>query len=693
MLARFLLLLLPAMFPLLLTAQSKPKADSLIRLLGSLAEDAKKVKMLTDISYHLQNSEPKLAFEYGKMAEELALRIGDTVGLAQSYENFGMIHEGKGMYPEALRWYEKSLKLLHLKGGKGIASVLHNMGVVYLYQGDYKNALEKFLEAARINAESKNDLGLTQNYNNIGLVHQYLKEYPSAETYFLKCMELAGKGGDSVNFAFAIGNLALNHYYAEDYKKYFEYSARAVRVFQNIGDKVQIGNILTNNGAVYNDMGDYTKAREYFQMGANVYKELGDLRAYGAGMNNIGESYISEKNFKAALLYVEEGLKLARATGSRRDVVHAYSSLIKIYRGLGDYKKALDVQTGLIALNDSILNETKTKEMADLSARFDLEKKQQEIDFLSKERMLGEEKIAQKSRANILLMLGIVLFMILLGLVMYRLFEKRKANRLLEEKNKIIEEKSKDITDSINYARRIQSAIQPPPEVLRSFFPECFILQRPRDIVSGDFYWVYKYGSKVIVAVADCTGHGVPGALMSMVGLNFLEETVKEHPGRTPEDLLNLLHAKVVSALNKDVTQRSSMDGMDVALICFDLAQSTFQFAGAVRPVVFVSEGRSEVIKGDRYSVGGVKDLETAFTGHHKAFRKGDMVYVFSDGYADQFGGDSGKKFMLRKFYQLVESYSALPADVQEKKLLSDFESWKGKQHQTDDVLVIGIRL
>jgi serine phosphatase RsbU (regulator of sigma subunit) len=286
------------------------------------------------------------------------------------------------------------------------------------------------------------------------------------------------------------------------------------------------------------------------------------------------------------------------------------------------------------------------------------------------------------------------------GFSRYRI--KKKAAAELTRKNMIIEEKNKDITDSINYAKRIQSAILPPTETIAQHFPEHFILYRPKDIVSGDFYWTAARDGKMMIAAVDCTGHGVPGAFLSIVGYTALNKAVNEKGLTKPSDILEELNREVVSILRQDGNPELK-DGMDIALCTYDPSTSILQYAGAFNPLwLFKSDDSSPVprppsleeIKADRQPVGStVKGTNVKFTTHEVKMSKGDVFYMFSDGYADQFGGKEGKKFKVSRMKELLLSLQGKPMSEQKRMAEQALEQWKGNFEQIDDVLVIGVRI
>jgi serine phosphatase RsbU (regulator of sigma subunit) len=272
----------------------------------------------------------------------------------------------------------------------------------------------------------------------------------------------------------------------------------------------------------------------------------------------------------------------------------------------------------------------------------------------------------------------------------------------VEKQKKIVEVKNKDITDSINYAQRIQQAILPLPEDISKVFPESFIYFQPRDIVSGDFYWFYKSKRKdknwVYIAVADCTGHGVPGAFMSMIGNTLLNEILNEKQIYETDQILNHLHIEVRAALKQDTAQNTTNDGMDIALCRIDLETLELQYAGANRALYIYKNTKDGIefvdVKPNKFPIGGYQAETTrSFTPHHIQLKQNDTIYIFSDGYADQFGGVSNKKFMVKRLQNELIAIQNLPMSEQKflvQKLVMD---WKGDAEQVDDILMIGVKV
>ncbi len=272
----------------------------------------------------------------------------------------------------------------------------------------------------------------------------------------------------------------------------------------------------------------------------------------------------------------------------------------------------------------------------------------------------------------------------------------KEANQNLEQKvikrTWQIEQQKIEITDSIHYARRIQSALLPPDEDLDSLLPSYFILNKPRDIVSGDYYWVSKRDNKVIVAVADCTGHGVPGAFMSILGIAFLNEVINKAEILIPNEILNQLREHLIKSLHQTGRKDETRDGMEIALCVVDFGNKKLQYSGAFRPLYLIRNKELNEIKGDYMPIGVYDDKENPFSNNELHFKEDDIIYLFSDGYVDQIGGPNRKTFRSRKFKQLLINIHLKPLDEQKTLLEEAYEEWRQNIEQIDDIMVMGIK-
>jgi serine phosphatase RsbU (regulator of sigma subunit) len=303
------------------------------------------------------------------------------------------------------------------------------------------------------------------------------------------------------------------------------------------------------------------------------------------------------------------------------------------------------------------------------------------------------EMVFNQYKAQALISLVVILLMALLLIPYARriLREEDKITQSIVEQNRVIALKNRDITDSINYARRIQESLLPHTEQIQDALPNSFVYYKPRDIVSGDFYWFKEIDGKLLLSAVDCTGHGVPGALMSMIGFSKLNE-ISHKNNADPGYILEKLDEGVREALSTKRYNHESKDGMDMALCSFDLKNKKVQYSGAFRPLIKINGENIEETKGNRYPIGGGSSyIKNGFTTHEFDINKGDCFYMFSDGFPDQFGGPKDKKFMNKKFKALLQEIQSLSPKEQIFRLDTELGNWRGETDQVDDILVIGV--
>jgi serine phosphatase RsbU (regulator of sigma subunit) len=411
---------------------------------------------------------------------------------------------------------------------------------------------------------------------------------------------------------------------------------------------------------------------------------------------------------------------------NQKDEIERLGVLLgRLEQEIKNRQRELDIKNRQIALqNEEIREQTEELEknrleverQADILAGQLEQIKQQETRIADQVIILGRQlDQIEKQRMLIWFFLIMLVFAVVLAYFIYNSYRiKREANVKLEEKNILITrqrdeiekqrddiseqrdriaEQNKLIWDSIHYAKRIQSALLPDDLNFNNVLDHFFIMYRPKDVVSGDFYWESKVGDEVIVVAADCTGHGVPGALMSMLGVTFLNEIVNTRNITRPSEILDALRDDVINAFNQKGQRDDEIyDGMDIAVCCINQKNNTVQFSGANNPLVLIRESEVYQFKGDRMPV-AISDNMMAFNNHTIELQQNDQIYIFSDGYIDQFGGENNKKFMRKRLVKLLTDIKDEPMNNQKEILVKTFDDWKGANEQTDDVVIIGMRI
>ena len=644
---------------------------------------------------------------------------------------------------EAKVFAEKALTLAQkLQYKSGIANAYRSIGTVFSERGNFDRAIQNYLQGLKTAEDTKDPRIRANIFNNIGTVHSRLGDFPQAKTYYQQAMNIYQKINDQTLMATSYNN--LGHIYNNEGKidsAVFCYE-KALSIFEKNNNLQGVTYALGNLGVIYEGIGDVNKALEYQNKVKDMESRLGNKSGMVYSTISIANIYLRMKNYNAAEQYLKEALTLSQEIGSVELLRNSYQYLSQYYREIEDYERSLQYYDQYVHFKDSVFNKNKSELIAKIQADYEVKQNKKQLEIQkSKNREQQLEIKAQKAEIdqhrlrNTALIVGISLI-VLIAFFLYRNnIQKQKTNQILEEKNQLIEDKNTNITDSINYARRIQSAVLPLQEEIQKYIPEHFVLWKPRDIVSGDFYWFAKTnpepiyeekmtfegvhrvfkgvkGEKIIVAAVDSTGHGVPGAFMSMIGSRLLNEIVNELGITEADEILNQLHIRVRKALKQEETQ--SHDGMDMGLVVIEKDKNIMQFAGAKNPMYMLQVPKDwdtekatkpdesglalQIVKGDVMSIGGFQLIEDV------VFKKkivnlspkkyeSTTFYLISDGYQDQFGGIKGRKFMVKRFRKLLFEIAHKPMDVQKKILEDTLSEWMNGHDQVDDILVMGFRM
>jgi tetratricopeptide (TPR) repeat protein len=690
---------------------------------------------LIGLIHHAQGRYAEALEAYQK-ALTIRERIGDQQGIASSYKNIGNIYANQGRYAEALESYRKALAIYERIGDQqGIANCHNNIGVIHDNQGRYAEALEAFQKALTIRERIGDQQGIADCYNNIGNIHEDQGRYAEALEALQKALAIYERMGDHQRIAGSYNNIGVIHVDQGRYAEALEAYQKALAIYERIGDHQGIAGSYNNIGNIHAAQGRYAEALEAYQKALAIYERIGDHQGIAECYNNIGAIHYAQGRYAEALEAYQKALAIAQSLGLQDylDDIHlhlAQTDSALAASGLTHLWKSAYLHHRLhTAYKDSVRNEASIRKQAQLESQYEYDKKiallkaQQE-----KERALADAQLRQReTQRNLsLLALGIALIGLATFAILYRKIrqqrdliqkqsdeiqqknlaleqynaELKSTNQALEESNRIIQqqaesllEKNEEILDSIRYAERIQRAILPSPEKWQRLLPESFLLYKPRDIVAGDFYWLEETERYIFLGVADATGHGVPGAFVSIVCANALHKAVLEEGLESPAEILRRVREVVVSQLTQ--AGEKVKDGMDIALTRFAKEdRSRAVFAGANRPLWIVSaEGLLEVA-GTRQPIGYVEEpkpfeeVELMLGSRAPA-----MVYAFTDGIVDQMGGPKGRKLLPKGLREWLLSLWNQPVAKQAESLTALFETWRGERPQIDDVTVVGVRV
>jgi len=721
----FLFFLFTFFFSAFCFAQSA-KVDSLQNILRKSGGDTLEVNVLNALVLEYRKTDPERALKYSDQALALSEKIDFKKGKGNTFLMKGAVYFDLGNYEKALEYYSKSLTTREsIDDKKGVAQSLNNIGDVFIYQGNYENGLKNYLKSLEI-CESISDKK-SMPLNNIATSYFYLGNYEKALEYYIKALETAEKIGNKmrmINPSLGIGNVykAMGRYknalvyYKQTmaiskeaksqtglakslnaigiiYEKLQNndtallYYQESLIINEKLGDKPAIALSLMNIGNIYLIAKNYDKALSNYERALQTNEETGNNDGVAKSLLNIGILYSQKNDTEKSLKYLKKGLALADSLKSKEILMEGNEELSEVYEKKEDYKNALIYYKSHTAIKDSLLNENNSKNMAEIQTKYETDKKEKEIELLTKDKSLQE---AQLKTQNVVKngSIAVSILLLLFALLAYNRYRiKQKANIEISQKNK-------EITESISYAKRIQTSFLTSERYIAQRLSDYFILYQPRNIVSGDFYWLMEKDSVLYVSTSDCTGHGIPGAFMSLISMGILNEIIysKSHLKHTDE-ILNELRRIIILAVNPEGSSEEGKDGMDTVLCRFDFKKMELEYSAANNSFYIIRNGELLVFKPDKMPVGKHVGLEKPFTRTVISLEKGDCIYTFSDGYVDQFGGPKGKKFQSKQLKELVLANYHKPMEVQKQILNKTLQQWKGDCEQVDDILVLGIRV
>lgn len=701
----FLLLLLLGQSKFI--SAQKTEIDSLVQLLNTSSE-IEKIDILNALSLKYVDKIPDKAIAYAKQARTISENLKADIKIGNSCLNIARGYYSKSDNTNALAFLNLAQNYFIKQNDKtGLAEVFNVIGNIQTDVSNSKAALDYNLKALKIREELNDSMAIASSLINLGKVYYNLKDYKKANEYYTQSLIIREKINDEAGIAACYNNIANVYGDQGENQKALEFFQKSLTLKEKLGNKKGIAYTLNNIGSIYTALDNHTKAREYYLKSYEIKKEINDARGILSSLTNIGASYYYADDLNNAVKYFLLSSAQANEIGAKDIELSGYQNAAETYMQLKDFKKAAEYFSQSLSLKDSILSIESTKALHEMQAKFNFEKQEKEIKILKQETEIQALDVARTRLIKNGFIIGFILILIIAFIIYNRYQIKQKANKKLEfQKQEItrqhnelnvaygqIEAKNKDITDSIKYAKRLQEAILPTAEFERTFSNNGFILYKPKDIVSGDFYWMWKKNHLIFIAAVDCTGHGVPGAFMSIVGHNLLNQAVKEHNLTTPSLILDEVNKGITQTLRQYEEESTVKDGMDISLCCLNTDTLELQYAGAFNPLWIIRNNSIQEITADKFPVGTfIGEKLNRFKNNTIQLNKGDKFYMFTDGYADQFGGPKGKKFKYKQLQELLLKNASISLDKQKRELDLAFISWIGQLEQIDDVLIIGIQ-
>ncbi|MES2838167.1 MAG: tetratricopeptide repeat protein [Bacteroidota bacterium] len=660
------------------------KIDSLKTVIKNSKEDSAKVKTQNILTWeYIYLSDFANAKAVAEQAVILAQKINNNEGEARALNNIGVTHYYKSEFPQTLDFYFKSLKVYEkIKDSKGVMRVKKNIALVYMDQNEYEKAEKIIVESIKYCEQIKDTNSLAGSLTLQALIKSKNKKtVDEAITIYNKALQLYKQTGNQYDYAACLDNLGNVYYNSGNFKKALELYNQSYPLYIKGNYLPDAVNSISNIGSVYMLLGDFSKAEKIIIRGLVMADSLQLINLASQNHLNLSEMYVRWN---------------------------------KPAKSLEHYKK-------YIILRDSIYNEENTKKLVRSEMNFDFDKKEalQKVEQEKKDLLAKEEK--QKQQIVIASVSAVLLLVLIFSVLLFKRFKITQKQKAIIEKQKhetelqkeLVEEKNKEIVDSITYAKRLQDAILPPLKLVQKYLEHSFILYKPKDIVAGDFYWFENKGDLLLFAAADCTGHGVPGAMVSVVCSNALNRTVKEFGITEPGKILDKVRELVVETFEK--SESEVKDGMDISLCALNTKTNELFWSGANNPLWLIRASNSEQsdesktldtssnisnlnthilieYKADKQPIGKTENSKL-FSTQKIDLQKNDTFYIFTDGYCDQFGGDGGKKFKSANFKKFLLTIQDSEMSTQSKLINDVFEEWRGHLEQVDDVCVIGVRV
>ncbi len=654
----------------LLKSQESETRNQLTRSIDSLnalflmSNDTNKVIILTKISRKISVNNPQKAEFLADSALKFSKRINYKYGLGQSYQ-----------------------------------VISHAQNTI----GKYDLAITNLLKAVDVYTELQNKKGLVSTFNTLANAYLGLKSYDKAFTNYNNANLLAKKAPEDKQMA-AVTSIGIANVLLEkkEYKKAINYFTEAEKEFLNDNKFLLAAYAKGMIGEVYLRTSNLEEAEKNILKVIPVFKRNNDEYALGLNYYNLGHIFYKKNELDKAINYFNMSLMLGIKRKAWDNIQENALKLSEVYEKNKNLPEALTSYKIYTQYKDSVINKDRNKSIADAESKYESEKKEQQLKLKNSELEKSNLKVNQRNNLIYVFASATAVFIVLLFMVYKQFSQKKKANILLERKNNeiekqkfLIEEKNKDITDSINYSKHIQQAIIPSQKKVKHYLPNSFVIFKPKDIVSGDFYLIEELDSVIYIAVVDCTGHGVPGAMLSVFANSSIKNIITTNNYKTnPAGILTELCLHFKNNLKSYNTTYTINDGVDINICCIHKKQSKLFFAGAKNNLIHLKNSNLIEYPANRFGISG-NNLETQlnFTNHEIDTVKGDIFYLSTDGFADQFGGPKGKKFKQKQFNNSLIKYCSFDFYEQADNLINDFYLWKGNLEQIDDVTLIGFGL
>jgi len=693
--------------------------DSLLNEIDIASDDSTKAVLYIELSdmYYPEEDENGMfidsAFLYSQRSKNEYLIALVSFHKASNFNFYSEYDSAIVLLEFAIEVFEQYDDTLHSAASWG------ELGNSYCYQAIYNECLDCFLKSYQFALLLNNRMYIALVQNNIGNVYYFLDQKQKALKYFKEAYIIYS--ADSIQYGIALSSNNIGSVFLSD--NMLDSALGYLKIAETVATKIsyleQLAETSANLATLYTDKGDFSLADEYSLKAISLNKQIGSYHGLAKSYYSYGVLLCNQKDYLKSKIFLDSAITLAVDVAVTEYEKESYLWLFKVDSALGNYHQALLSYLKYSDLSDSLADVEIEEKIANLESNFLLQIQEQENQLLEAQNKQQLAKINRQKLRSTFTTIALGLFVILVFLLFNIIRQRKKYNNRLSEKNSEITQQKEEILTqnevliskhkeieiqqeflqkyqqetqaSINYALRIQIASLPELDNLLQIVNNLSLLYLPRDIISGDFYFYNKItDNKYAIAVADCTGHSVPGALMSILSIALLIEVTKENLNYTAAQIIGRVRGLLKQSLKQKWGTNSVLDGMDIAFVILDKQKNEFNFCGANRPLVYFRDSKMNIILGDRQPVSAYV-VEKEFTDKYIKIQKDDVFYLFSDGYYDQLS-ENLNKFMLGRFKKILKKIYNLPLNDQKNILLNEFEDHKGNMRQTDDVTILTLK-
>lgn len=678
-----------------LSAQAGWTKAQLVEGLKTTLTDSARIDIYNELCWPIYSyTHPDSSTYFGKLAAELAIKNHDMIRLSVAHRRLGITYSNTGELRKAIFHEEKSYQLadsLHFERGKFLA--LNNIGVAYLNSEFLSDALVYFLRTLPYLEKEKLAGDLARVYSNCGIINRRLNNIAKEKHYFLAA-EKAAQQTDDPDL-----QVVTNCYLCSTYRR-LQQRDSAIYYLKIAAKSLDS---LTSPNVSYSYYINSAQVASAELKHAEALSTLQKAKTYAGGLSdeitvliNIGEQYGYLKDFDQALKTYEIALNLSEKNKMYDNLQFVSAAMAAIYEKQKNIPAYASMIKRYVAYRDSNEKINRMQEILAKQMQFDLQRQHvaDSVSFEQKEKLTNMELALVESslgRERVMRVLLTVVLLLIIGIAIFisnRLRITRHQKQIIEDQKKLVDVRNREMTDSINYARRLQLAILPQISEIKKHL-DFSIFYQPKDIIGGDFYFFDHFAGRTYLAICDCTGHGIPGAIMSVVCHEALSKSIREHKLNDPAEILTKSRELIIHSLN--ATEQKIRDGMDCSLLVLDQSIGKAYWAGAYNPLWIKENQGIREFKGSKQSVSYSEQLKP-FESIEFNIQADTIIYLFTDGYADQFGGPKGKKYKYATLQQFVESIAHLSTAEQSRALQENFDKWKAAHEQIDDVTIATIK-